>query len=200
METSFSDSELDKMDLESSLCNHSHFFAFSPHRRYSVPILGDSASPIPLMRANGSVERLECLEGVLEGNRYENKDSLAHDLSFLATMPELCDVTFLVGEDRQPVCGVRAILAARSRWVRREGINKVRLWLSGRVRLCWSEYFLVNLAAMNLVLCNYVWRELTVLQRSWYTAQLISGPPPAQALTANETSKFSIMSILSNSL
>lgn len=200
METSFSDSELDKMDLESSLCNHSHFFAFSPHRRYSIPILGDSASPIPLMRANGSVERLECLEGVLEGNRYENKDSLAHDLSFLATMPELCDVTFLVGEDRQPVCGVRAILAARSRWVRREGINKVRLWLSGRVRLCWSEYFLVNLAAMNLVLCNYVWRELTVLQRSWYTAQLISGPPPAQALTANETSKFSIMSILSNSL
>lgn len=115
METSFSDSELDKMDLESSLCNHSHFFAFSPHRRYSIPILDDSASPVPLMRTNSSVERLECLEGVLEGSRYENKDSLAHDLSFLATMPELCDVTFLVGEDRQPVCGVRAILAARSR-------------------------------------------------------------------------------------
>lgn len=115
METSFSDSELDKMDLESSLCNHSHFFAFSPHRRYSIPILDDSASPVPLIRTNGSVERLECLEGVLEGSRYENKDSLAHDLSFLATMPELCDVTFLVGEDRQPVCGVRAILAARSR-------------------------------------------------------------------------------------
>lgn len=115
METSFSDSELDKMDLESSLCNHSHFFAFSPHRRYSIPILDDSASPVPLIQTNGSVERLECLEGVLEGSRYENKDSLAHDLSFLATMPELCDVTFLVGEDRQPVCGVRAILAARSR-------------------------------------------------------------------------------------
>ena len=76
---------------------------------------GDSASPVPLMQTNGSVERLECLEGVLEGSRYENKDSSAHNLSFLATMPELCDVTFLVGEDRQPVCGVRTILAARSR-------------------------------------------------------------------------------------
>lgn len=46
---------------------------------------------------------------------YVNKDSLAHDLSFLANMPELCDVTFLVGEERQPICAVRAILAARSR-------------------------------------------------------------------------------------
>lgn len=49
------------------------------------------------------------------GRLYVNKDSLAHDLSFLANMPELCDVTFLVGDDRQPVCAVRAILAARSR-------------------------------------------------------------------------------------
>lgn len=49
------------------------------------------------------------------GRLYVNKDSLAHDLSFLANMPELCDVTFLVGEDRQPICAVRAILAARSR-------------------------------------------------------------------------------------
>ena len=49
------------------------------------------------------------------GRLYVNKDSLAHDLSFLANMPELCDVTFLVGEARQPICAVRAILAARSR-------------------------------------------------------------------------------------
>ncbi|XP_003386107.1 PREDICTED: serine-enriched protein-like isoform X2 [Amphimedon queenslandica] len=46
---------------------------------------------------------------------FDNRAGLAHDLSFLAGLPELCDVTFLVGEDRQPVCGVRAILAARSR-------------------------------------------------------------------------------------
>lgn len=53
--------------------------------------------------------------GVHRGNRYINKETLARDLSTLSSMPELCDVTFLVGEGRQPVCGVRAILAARSR-------------------------------------------------------------------------------------
>merc|ERR1712136_156380 len=30
-------------------------------------------------------------------------------------MPELCDVTFLVGDTREPVCAVKAVLAARSR-------------------------------------------------------------------------------------
>lgn len=48
---------------------------------------------------------------------FENKSGLADDLKFLASMPELCDVTFLVGETREPVCGVRAILASRSRYV-----------------------------------------------------------------------------------
>ena len=48
---------------------------------------------------------------------FENKSGLAEDLKFLASMPELCDVTFLVGETREPVCGVRAILASRSRYV-----------------------------------------------------------------------------------
>ncbi len=60
-------------------------------------------------RANGGIN------GWPRGRLYVNKDSLAHDLSFLANMPELCDVTFLVGDDRQPICAVRAILAARSR-------------------------------------------------------------------------------------
>ncbi|XP_065560676.1 serine-enriched protein-like isoform X2 [Artemia franciscana] len=46
---------------------------------------------------------------------YENKSGLAEDLKFLASMPELCDVTFLVGDTREPVCAVRAVLAARSR-------------------------------------------------------------------------------------
>lgn len=31
---------------------------------------------------------------------YENKTGLAEDMKFLASMPELCDVTFLVGETR----------------------------------------------------------------------------------------------------
>ncbi|KAK2709450.1 hypothetical protein QYM36_013192 [Artemia franciscana] len=48
---------------------------------------------------------------------YENKSGLAEDLKFLASMPELCDVTFLVGDTREPVCAVRAVLAARSRYI-----------------------------------------------------------------------------------
>ena len=128
MERSFSDSELDN-GYTSSLRNHSHFFVSAPHSRYSMHDL--LASPLPPhalleTQTNGSAassnssshasaEKLDCLVDPPDGHRYENRDSLAHDLSFLATMPELCDVTFLVGEYRQPVCGVRAVLAARSR-------------------------------------------------------------------------------------
>lgn len=32
---------------------------------------------------------------------YENRTGLAEDMKFLASMPELCDVTFLVGETRK---------------------------------------------------------------------------------------------------
>jgi hypothetical protein len=38
---------------------------------------------------------------------FENKSGLAEDLKFLASMPELCDVTFLVGITREPVCAVK---------------------------------------------------------------------------------------------
>jgi predicted RNase H-like HicB family nuclease len=38
---------------------------------------------------------------------FENKTGLAEDLKFLASIPELCDVTFLVGETREPVCAVK---------------------------------------------------------------------------------------------
>ncbi len=31
---------------------------------------------------------------------FENKTGLAEDMKFLASMPELCDVTFLVGDTR----------------------------------------------------------------------------------------------------
>lgn len=48
---------------------------------------------------------------------FENKTGLAEDMKFLASMPELCDVTFLVGDTREPVCAVKAVLAARSRYV-----------------------------------------------------------------------------------
>lgn len=50
---------------------------------------------------------------------FENKTGLAEDMKFLASMPELCDVTFLVGDTREPVCAVKAVLAARSRFVQK---------------------------------------------------------------------------------
>ena len=43
-------------------------------------------------------------------------DGLSDDMRFLASMPELCDVTFLVGDTREPVCAVKAVLAARSKY------------------------------------------------------------------------------------
>uniref|UniRef100_T1JKK2 BTB domain-containing protein n=1 Tax=Strigamia maritima TaxID=126957 RepID=T1JKK2_STRMM len=49
---------------------------------------------------------------------FENKSGLGDDMKFLASMPELCDITFLVGESREPVCAVKAILAARSREIK----------------------------------------------------------------------------------
>lgn len=75
---------------------------------------------------------------------FENKSGLAEDLKFLASMPELCDVTFLVGDTREPVCAVKAVLAARSRVFQKmlyttpspqrkkeptTGSNKLRLFL-----------------------------------------------------------------------
>ncbi|KAG8194650.1 hypothetical protein JTE90_003122 [Oedothorax gibbosus] len=50
-----------------------------------------------------------------DASLFENKTGLAEDMKFLASMPELCDVTFLVGDTREPVCAVKAVLAARSR-------------------------------------------------------------------------------------
>ena len=46
---------------------------------------------------------------------FENKTGLCEDMKFLANMPELYDVTFLVGDTREPVGGIKAVLAARSR-------------------------------------------------------------------------------------
>ncbi|XP_071491488.1 serine-enriched protein-like [Diadema antillarum] len=78
------------------------------------PISPQASSPdvTPRIEMDGS--------GVLNGYRgnswiFENKLGVAEDLRYLAHMPELCDVTFLVGEKKDPVCAVRAILAARSR-------------------------------------------------------------------------------------
>lgn len=45
-------------------------------------------------------------------NRYE----LCEDLKYVISVPDLCDVLFLVGPEKTPVYGIRAILATRSRY------------------------------------------------------------------------------------
>ena len=59
---------------------------------------------------------LPCEEDFDDSSIFENKSGLAEDMRFLASMPELCDVTFLVGDTREPVCAVKAVLCARSRY------------------------------------------------------------------------------------
>ncbi|KAL3891854.1 hypothetical protein ACJMK2_004099, partial [Sinanodonta woodiana] len=46
---------------------------------------------------------------VLKGRKY-----LSRDMRYIISNPELCDVIFLVGPERTPVYGLRAILSARS--------------------------------------------------------------------------------------
>ena len=61
---------------------------------------------------------------------FENKAGLSDDMRFLASMPELCDVTFLVGETREPVCAVKAVLGARSRYEKIEiELNRTMPWI-----------------------------------------------------------------------
>lgn len=48
---------------------------------------------------------------------FENKTGLAEDMKFLASMPELCDVTFLVGDTREPVCAVKVCTSRMCRGV-----------------------------------------------------------------------------------
>ncbi|CAN7996840.1 unnamed protein product [Ixodes hexagonus] len=64
---------------------------------------------------SGMTEEVAVPEEEPDYSVFENKTGLAEDMKFLASMPELCDVTFLVGDTREPVCAVKAVLAARSR-------------------------------------------------------------------------------------
>lgn len=56
-----------------------------------------------------SVSKLELTKHV------KNMVRLTEDMSLLATMSELYDVHFLLGEDKEIMGGVKAVLAARSR-------------------------------------------------------------------------------------
>ncbi|XP_033116040.1 serine-enriched protein-like isoform X2 [Anneissia japonica] len=51
----------------------------------------------------------------VRSSRFENKSGVSDDLSYFQEMPELCDVIFIVGDEKETICGIRAILAARSR-------------------------------------------------------------------------------------
>ncbi|XP_055956215.1 serine-enriched protein-like [Patella vulgata] len=46
---------------------------------------------------------------------FKSRESLCDSLDYILSMNELCDVVFLVGEEKIPVYGVKAILATRSR-------------------------------------------------------------------------------------
>lgn len=48
---------------------------------------------------------------------FRSTETLCEDLMLVMDMPEMCDVTFLVGHNGIPVHGVRAILATRSKYV-----------------------------------------------------------------------------------
>lgn len=49
--------------------------------------------------------------------KYTNTTKLANDFAVALRGCELADVMFIVGEDRIPLYGVKAILACRSRYV-----------------------------------------------------------------------------------
>ncbi|GFR32338.1 serine-enriched protein [Trichonephila clavata] len=50
--------------------------------------------------AEAMSEELAEAEETEDYSVFENKTGLAEDMKFLASMPELCDVTFLVGDTR----------------------------------------------------------------------------------------------------
>ena len=72
---------------------------------------------------------------------FDNKTGLAEDMKFLASMPELCDVTFLVGETREPVCAVKAVLGARSKY---DLIHITKLYHFGNKLRNSNIFFFIN--------------------------------------------------------
>ncbi|XP_063423928.1 serine-enriched protein-like [Mytilus trossulus] len=50
-----------------------------------------------------------------EKMNFQNTMDLSSHLRYIISMPELCDVTFLIGSQKVPVYGVKAIMGTRSR-------------------------------------------------------------------------------------
>ncbi|ESO92629.1 hypothetical protein LOTGIDRAFT_162549 [Lottia gigantea] len=61
------------------------------------------------------VNETKCRQPSSETMVFKSQESLCVSLDYILSMPELCDVVFLVGQNKTPVYGVKAILATRSR-------------------------------------------------------------------------------------
>ena len=55
--------------------------------------------------------------------------SLCESLQLIIEMPEMCDVTFLVGPEETPVHGLKAVLSVRSRYVDVLGLSLFLLFI-----------------------------------------------------------------------
>jgi hypothetical protein len=94
-----------------------------------------------------SLTMAEALSDEPDLSTFENKSGLAEDMKFLASMPELCDVTFLVGDTREPVCAVKAVLAARSRSVIANSIHLSIIYKNTDLtfkNICFSAIFVAS--------------------------------------------------------
>ena len=99
---------------------------------------------------------------------FENKAGLADDMRFLASIPEvediqdppvfilhpptqLTDITFLVGDTREPVCAVRAVLAARflASWLLATSFSLV-FWTS--LLTTWPSFSFFCLVTFSLII------------------------------------------------
>ena len=49
--------------------------------------------------------------------KINSSTNLCDSLELILSVPEMCDVTFLVGPKEIPVHGLKAVLSVRSRWV-----------------------------------------------------------------------------------
>ena len=47
--------------------------------------------------------------------KYRSTQELCNTLQYILSLPDLCDVMFIVGEKRVPIYGMKAVLATRSR-------------------------------------------------------------------------------------
>ncbi|XP_071101813.1 serine-enriched protein-like [Haliotis cracherodii] len=75
----------------------------------------DSFTQAPSPPSTPSSKVRASSSGHKEVMMYSNMADLSESLQYITSMPELCDVTFLVGNRHLPIHGVKAILATRSR-------------------------------------------------------------------------------------